>query len=209
MVIGLRHLAASLVIGCGITNLCKNSNEGCHLHNIGRIRKYLSYDDRKSIVQAVIMSRIDYCNGLLVGVPAVQLSKLQRLQNAAARLVSNVAKYDHITPTLVKLHWLPVRFRVIFKIAMLAHKCIYGNAPEYLKGLVKVKRTSRYNLRSDGGMLLEDYSARSKKTLGDRAFKTAAPKIWNILPEDIRMQDNYNIFKGQLKTHYFRLAYNF
>ena len=70
--------------------------------------------------------------------------------NTAARLVSNVAKYDHITPTLVKLHWLPVRFRVIFKIAMLAHKCIYGNAPEYLKGLVKVKRTSRYNLRSDG-----------------------------------------------------------
>ena len=58
-------------------------------------------------------------------------------------------------------------------------------------------------------MLLEDYSARSKKTLGDGAFKTAAPKIWNILPEDIRMQDNYNIFKGQLKTRYFRLAYNF
>ena len=58
-------------------------------------------------------------------------------------------------------------------------------------------------------MLLEDYSARSKKTLGDRAFKTAAPKIWNILPVDIRMQDNYNIFKGQLKTHYFRLADKF
>ena len=145
----------------------------------------------------------------MVGVPAVQLSRLQRLQNAAARLVSNVAKYDHITPTLVKLHWLPIRFRVIFKIAMLAHKCIHGNAPEYLRGLVKVKRTSRYSLRSAGGLLLEDYSARSKKTLGDRAFKTAAPKIWNILLEDIRMQDNYNIFKGQLKTHYFRLAHNF
>ena len=92
---------------------------------------------------------------------------------------------------------------------MLAHKCIYRNAPEYLRGLVKVKRTSRYNLRSDGGMLLEDYSARSKKILGDRAFKTTAPKIWSILPEDIRMQDNHNVFKGQLKTHCFRLAYNF
>ena len=66
------------------------------------------------------------------------LNEVQRLQNAAARLVSNVAKYDHITPTLVKLHWLPVRFRVILKIAMLAHKCIYGNAPEYLRALVKV-----------------------------------------------------------------------
>ena len=79
-------------------------NETCqaaiyHLYNIKRISRYLSYDDRKSIVH--IMSRIDYCNSLLVGVPSTQLSKLQRLQNAAARLVSNVAKYDHIIPTLV------------------------------------------------------------------------------------------------------------
>jgi len=94
---------------------------------------------------------------------------------------------------------------------MLAHKCIYVNAPEYLKGLMKVKSTSRYNLRSDKGMLLEDYSARSKKTLGDRAFKTAAPKIWNILLADVRKQGNYlyYIFKRQLRTHCFRLAYNF
>ena len=77
-------------------------------NNIKRISGHLSYDDRKSIVQEVIMSRIDYCNSLLVGVPSTQLSKLQRLQNAAARLVGNVAKYDHITPTLVNLHWLPV-----------------------------------------------------------------------------------------------------
>ena len=55
------------------------------------------------------MSRIDYCNSLLIGVPAVQLNKVQRLQNAAARLVSNAAKYSHITPTLVELHWLPVQ----------------------------------------------------------------------------------------------------
>jgi len=185
---------ANLTMSAHINKTCQSIIY--HLHNIGRIKKYLSYDARKSIVQAVIMSRIVYCNSLLVGVPAVQLSKLQRLQNAAARLVSNVAMYDHITPILVKLHWLPVRFRVIFKIAMLGHKCIHGNAPGYLRGLVKVKRTSRYNLRSDGDMLLEDYSALSTKTLGDRAFKTAAPKVWNILPEDIRMQDNYNIFKG-------------
>ena len=76
---------------------------------------------------------------------------------------------------------LPVTYRVNFKIAMLAHKCISGNAPEYLKDLIKVKSTTGYNLRSDGEMLLEDYSVRSKKTLGDRTFKVAAPTIWNIL----------------------------
>lgn len=100
------------------TNLTMSAhmNETCqaaiyHLYNIKRISRYLSYDDRKSIVEAVIMSRIDYCNSLLVGVPSTQLSKLQRLQNAAARLVSNIVKYDHITPTLVNLHWLPVHLR--------------------------------------------------------------------------------------------------
>ena len=62
-----------------------------------------------------------------------QLPKLQRLQNAAARLVSNVAQYDHITPTPVNLHWPPVTYRVNFKIAILTHKCIYGNVPEYLE----------------------------------------------------------------------------
>ena len=135
------------------------------------IGRYLIYDDRKSIVQVVIMSRIDYCNSLLVGVPSTQLSKLQRLQNAAARLVITSQSMITLLLHLLILHWLPVTYRVNFKIAMLAHKCIYGNAPEYLKDLIKVKSTTRYNLRSDGEMLLEDYSARSKKTLGDRTFK--------------------------------------
>ena len=82
-------------------------------------------------------------------------------------------------------------YRVNFKIAVLAHKCIYGNAPEYLKDLIKVKGTTRYNLRSDGETLLEDGSARSKKTVRDRAFKIAAPGIWNALQNDIRKQDNF------------------
>ena len=82
--------------------------------------------------------------------------KLQRLQNAAASLVSIVAKYDHITPTPVKLHWLPVRFRVNFKIAMPAHKCIYGNAPQYLRGLIKVKSRSRYVTRGLQCTIKED-----------------------------------------------------
>ena len=86
------------------------------------------------------------------------------------------------TPQRLWMQSLPVTYRVNFKIAMLAHKCISGNAPEYLKDLIKVKSTTGYNLRSDGEMLLEDYSVRSKKTLGDRTFKVAAPTIWNILP---------------------------
>lgn len=66
---------------------------------------------------------------------------LQDLQNVAACHLSHVAKYDRITPTLVYLHWLPVMYRVNFKTAVLAHKCIYGNAPEYLKDLIKIVKS--------------------------------------------------------------------
>ena len=178
-----------------------------HLHNIRRIRKYLSYDNRKSIVQAIIMSRLDYCNGLLYGTPAVHLGKLQRLQNAAARLVCTVSRYDPITPSLINLHWLPVTHRIEFKIAMLVHKCIYGVAPQYLLDLIKIKESSRYQLRSYRGILLMDNTYRTKKTLGDRAFENAAPKVWNRLPLEIRQCQSLKIFKVLLKTHLFKLAF--
>ena len=94
-----------------------------YLHNIRHIREYLSYDNRKSIVQAIIMSRLEYCNGLLYGTPAVHIGKLKHLQNAAAWLVCTVSRCDHITPSLISLHWLPVAHRIEFKIAMLVPKC--------------------------------------------------------------------------------------
>ena len=82
------------------------------------------------------MGRIDYC--LLFGLPSVHLLKLQRLQNAAARLISNVPRYSHITPVLSSLHWLPVKFRTDFKILPLTFKAIYGHAPGYLTDLVAI-----------------------------------------------------------------------
>ena len=149
-----------------------------HLHNIRRIRKFLNYEIIKSLVQAVIMmSWIDYCNNLSYGVPAVHPLKLERLQNAAARLVSYMLKHGHIIPLLFRLHWLPIGFIIDFKIAMLAFKYIYGLAPQYLSSLLAVREYSRYNLRSTDGVVLVDLSVRTKKTLRDRAFSTAAPKV--------------------------------
>ena len=131
----------------------------------------------KSIVQAIIMSRLDYCNGLLYGTPAVHLGKLQRLQNAAARLVCTVSRYDHITPSLISLHWLPVTHRIEFKIAMLVHKCIYGVAPQYLLDLIKIKVSSRYQLRSYWGILLMDNLAMGQKRhWGIGRLKMSRPK---------------------------------
>ena len=164
--------------------------------------------NRKSIVQAIIMSRLDYCNGLLYGMPAVHLGKLQRLQNATAWLVCTVSSYDHITSSLISLHWLPVTHRIEFKIhvAMLVHKCIYGVAPQYLSDLT-IKVSSWYQLRSYQSILLMDNTKRTKKTLADRAFGNVAPKVWNRLPLEIRQCQSLNTFKVLLKTHLFKLAF--
>ena len=94
----------------------------------------------KRLVQGVIMARIYYCNGLLYGVPAVHLSKLQRLQNSAARLITHTPRYFHITLVLLALHWLPVKFRICQKIAVISFKAIHNPGPAYLSNLMNIKR---------------------------------------------------------------------
>lgn len=90
-----------------------------HLHNIRRIRKYLSQDIVETLIHAFVTSRIDYCNSLLFGLPAFQISKIQRMQNAAARVIFMKSKYRHITPLLKELHWLPVTYRIQFKVILI------------------------------------------------------------------------------------------
>ena len=155
-----------------------------------------------------MVSRIDYCNSLLYGVAATDLSKLQRVQNAAVRLVCSLPRHEHFTSSFIHLHWLPITFRINFKIAMLCFKCIHGHTPNHLKSMVAIKKTSTYNLRSNTSIQLEDHSRRSKKTLGGRAFSNASAKIWNSLPQSLKSQQNFNTFKILLKTHYFREAFN-
>ncbi len=82
------------------------------LYHIKQIRKYLTDDATKILVHAFITSHLDYCNSLLYGIPKYQLNRLQKVLNAAARVVCLVPKFDHITPTLMRLHWLPVKYRV-------------------------------------------------------------------------------------------------
>ena len=120
-----------------------------YLYNIRKIRKYLSRETTEKLIHAFVSSRIDYCNSLLFGLPAYQIHKIQRVQNAAARLIYNESKYYRITPLLYNLHWLPVTFRIEFKILHLMFKALKGFAPGFITELINIKNEGRYRLRSD------------------------------------------------------------
>lgn len=107
----------------------------------------------------------------------------------------------------MKLHWLPIIYRIRFKIALLTYKAISGLAPSYISDLISIKTGANYSLRSGNELLLNFPSRKSYSTLGDRSFSMAAPHVWNSLPSFIRKATTINNFKSQLKTYYFKLAY--
>ena len=121
---------------------------------------------------------------------------------------SKYAPPSLITPVLRELHWLPVKYRINFKILLLIFKALHGIAPSYISDLIKVKHNTRYSLRSNEGVCLMHPKGRMKKSFEDRSFSVAAPTLWNNLPASLRSMSSISSFKSQLKTHLFRLAFN-
>ena len=142
----------------------------------------------------------------MFGINNSLITKLQRIQNAAARLIYRRSRYDHITSDLVNLHWLPIKERIDFKLLLLTYKSLHGMVPLYLSELICQYVPSRQGLRSSDASLLA--VPRSHLiTCGDKAFSVAAPRLWNSLPLRIRHTATCDIFQAELKTHLFRKAY--
>ena len=183
-----------------ITKACQNAYY--HLHNIRRIRKFLSQEATCTIMHAFITSQIDYCNSLMNGLPENLIKKLQRVQNTAARLVFNLRKYDRITPALVTLHWLPVKYRIEFKTLLIVFKWLHGKAPTYIQGMITPSKSKRYSIRSNEERVLKVPKFKHD-TFGKRAFAVYGPLAWNCLPKEFRLCDEIKAFKRILKTHLF------
>ena len=161
-----------------------------YLYNIRRIRKYLSRRSTETLIHAFVSSRVDYCNSLLYSLPAYQLNKLQRVQNAAARLIFLESKYCHVWHVL------------------LTYKAINGLAPFYLQELISLKEACKYKLRSDcDELLLKPVKFKTLTTLGDRSFAAAAPQLWNSWPYAIRSSPSVASFQKTLKTFLFQKAF--
>ncbi len=145
------------------------------------------------LVQALVISRLDYCNALLAGIPSNTIKPLQIIQNAAARLVFNEPKRAHVTPLFVSLHWLPVAARIQFKTLMLAYRTTTGSAPTYFHSLLQIYIPSR-SLRSASERRLVVPSQRGSKSLS-RTFSFTIPGWWNDLPTPIQNAGSLSIFK--------------
>lgn len=156
------------------------------------------------MIHALISSRLDYCNSLYVGLPQSTLSQLQMVKNSAARSLTGTRKRDHFSPVLASLHWLPIKFRVDFKILLFAYS-IAQLAPDYISKLIKPYRAVR-SLRSCDQLLLSVPRSRCKSK-GYCAFSVAAPKLWNNLHLGIRASPSLDVFKTSLKTYFYSLAF--
>ena len=181
-----------------------------HIRRLRQVRHRVGQEVTQQLVLALIMSRLDCCNSVLAALPTSTLQPLQRVQNTAARLVFGSSRSDHVTPTLIQLHWLPVSYRIKFKLCCLVHAINYGRSPAYLTETVQSvgASRSRCGLRSSSTLSM-DYSLPWLRTkFGERAFSHAGPATWNALPDQIRTVADPVKFRKLLKSHYFSQTFN-
>ena len=147
--------------------------------------RFLSQDVSSKFVSSLILSRLEYCHSLLAGTSSSSHQTLQRIKNCAVRLVLKKKKPDHITALFRTLHWLPIRSRIIYKLNTLCHKCIINLVPEYLYSWLHLYTPSR-TLRSSSDTLTLYFPRTKLPSAGQRAFTSAGPSTWNLLPLTLR-----------------------
>ena len=170
-----------------VAKSCFNS-----IRKLSSIKHFLSSAHLKSLVCSFIFSQIDYCNSLYYGLNQTSIKKLQHVQNSAARLVKKKELTLSLEEIFIKFHWLKVPERILYKLLLFVHKCIYQKAPESLCKLVNYGDSER-------SMKLRETKVKTK--FGDRAFSHAAPKLWNLLPLHVRIQEDTIVFKKMLKSY--------
>ena len=177
------------------------------LRQLRSISRSVSRTVLQSLVASLVLSRLDYGNATLAGLPRYLMDRLQSVLNAAARVIYSARKYDHVTPLLQELHWLRAPQGIEYKLAVLAYRCLHGTAPTYLAdGFTRVADVpSRRHLRSASTAALVVPATRLN--LGDRAFHVAAARIWNELPADVTSSPSLPTFRRQLKTVLFHRGY--
>ena len=185
-----------------VGQLCKSA--WLYLYKISKIRQYLTTDQVETIVHAFVTTKLDLDNLLLAGLPGCIIHRLQLVQNAAAKTVADLKKFDHVTHVLQNLNWLPVEKQIMIKLLLLCYKALNGAGPVYLKDMTQIAEPKRSGLRSANDFLHLERPHTRLITVGDRAFSFAAIDLWNKLPLKLRDSKTLDTFKSDLKTHLFK-----
>ena len=194
------YISNDLSMQCHVTNICKAVY--LEIRRLKHMSSFVDQNSLKTLASSFISSRLDYCNSLFMN---MNKDLMQKLQNFAAKIILKKSYRDHVTPCLIELHWLPIKYRIDYKIAILTYKCINNLAPDYLCKLVELYIPQR-NLRSSNLYLLVSKVGQFVR-LGDRSFSVYAPCVWNSLPLELRRSPSLEIFKRNLKTYLFQLCY--
>jgi len=193
------HIDSNLTFNIHVRALTKSCFY--HIKALRHIRPCLDIGTAKSVACALVSSRLDYANGVLVGISSSNIAKLQRIQNVTAKVVLGSASQGlSSADCLRQLHWLPIRSRIDFKIATLTHKTLQSGAPSYLASMLAPYAPVRALRSSDQNLLVVP---RNRTNLGSRAFSCAAPRLWNALPLELRSLTSTTSFRAHLKTHLF------
>ena len=177
-----------------------------------RIRRHLTIDIAVTVANALVSSRLDYCNSLFHSLSARDLKKLQCVQNSLARIITRTSMFSHITPVLRSLHWLPIKHRIMFKTATIIYKFLHSNTPAYFSPhltrytcAINTRRGSPDNLYLH--VPIYRTSINKSKVHFQNSLSYDGPSLWNALPHDIRSAPSISCFRRKLKTHLFQDAY--
>ena len=185
-----------------------NTRQKCYyeLRKISHFRPYINEKSTTQLVISLVISKIDYCNCLFYRMSEENFHKLQLVQNHAARLITKADRRSHSLFLLKELHWLPIKQRVSYKVALMVFKCLNDDSfPVYLKELITVYTPSRTLRSADQNFLVKPKM--NLVTFGQKSFFYAAPEVWNQLPFNLRSCNVLSTFKKLLKTHFFRIAF--
>jgi len=199
----IKHLGVHLDNLLNLQLHVNNLVSSCYfvLRHISSIRKFITQDNCIQLVISYVTSKLDYCNSLFIGMPKCLISKLQKVQNAAVRVIFIKKKFQSVSEELINLHWLKIESRIVFKAVLLIFKCLAGTAPNFLINSLAMR--SDDPLSAYYRKLHEHIHNSPISVLGHKAFPFYAPRLWNALPRYLSYILEINLFKTSLKTYLF------
>lgn len=209
----VRNLGVYLDSCLTLTDHVSRTIQSCfyQLRQLKHVRRIVDDDTFNSLLHSFVSSRIDYCNSILHGQPAVLLDRMQSVLNAAARLYAGLSRRSHVSEILRELHWLRIPERIVYKLCVIVFRCLHGLSPEYLaEHCVRLSdsdsRTSRHRSAAHGNLLVPRTRT---ATYGRRTFRVAGPESYNSLPQHLKTGElTLSQFKTHLKTFLFDVSYS-